>query len=46
MVKANLFINNPFVFGDELYVVGNKNNVKNRRIHRYNTKDQSLPIVV
>lgn len=36
LAKANVFINNPFVFGDEVYVVGNKYYVKNRHIHRYN----------
>ncbi len=38
LAKANVFINTPFVFGDEVYVVGNKYYVKNRHINCYNIK--------
>ena len=45
LAKANVFINNPFLYGDEVYALGNKYYVKNRHIHRYNIKDKLWSVV-
>lgn len=35
LAKPHVFVNNPFLYGNYVYAIGNEYYVKNRNIHRF-----------
>ena len=43
--KAQVFVSTPFLYGDNVYAVGNEYYVKSRNLHRFNTITKTWNII-